>query len=203
MPLARVDVPAAHRAVLAVLEVADEFTAELQVVVAACVVGRRKSSRICQTFWSRCRGAFCVGVDREIRERDARIAVGHARRLPMLGPGDERVVREAVVAVAAADFVQRPVAQHLRELPDVLLIALVLVDRGRRVTRGRAVAEGILAPLARRLAHDARLRRELVVEPDSLQVPRALSRERDVECRDTASSRRWFAADRSYSKLPK
>ena len=129
----RVDRAAAHRAVLAVLEVADELAAELQVVVALRVVGHREVVADLPDLLIAMARRVRVGVDRKARERDARVAVGDARRLPVLRPGDERVVRKPVVAVAAADLVERAVAQHLRELPDVFLVALVVVDRRRRM----------------------------------------------------------------------
>ena len=86
---------------------------------------------------------------REARERDARVAVGHARRLPVLRPVGEQLVPEPEVAVAALDLIQRPIAQHLRELAEVLLVALVVRARLRRMAGRCARAEGLLASCAR------------------------------------------------------
>ena len=131
-------VAAAHRAVLAVLEVADELAAELQVVMAVRVVRHREVVANLPDLLVAMPRRVRVGVDREARERDARIAVGDARRLPVLRPGDERVVREPVVAVAAANLVEHAIAQHLRELPDVFLVPLVVVDRRGRMASSRS-----------------------------------------------------------------
>ncbi len=149
---------AALRAVLTVLVMADEFAARLQIVMAPQFVRRREVVADLPDPLIPVPGSVRVRIDGEAGEGDARIAVGHPRRLPVLRPGHEGLVGKTVVTVSAPDLVHCPIAQHLCELPEIFLVAFIGIDRRRRMTRRRAVAKRLVAALARDLAHRAHTR---------------------------------------------
>ena len=162
-----------------------ELAAELQVVMAARVVRVREVVAHVPDPLVLVPRIELVAADREAGERDAgrpgRDAVG---RLPVLRPRREVRVGETEHGLPHPDLVQRPVAQDLRELPEVLVVVFVVGPGRRRMALKIGRREKRLEEPARReLPHHARLRRQLIVETHAALLLVVGAGQRDVERR--------------------
>ena len=160
----RVDGAHALPAIVLNLVTMKELRSDLQVVASSCVVRVGEIVTYVPDPLILVPRIELVAGNREVREGDARRPRGDAaRRLPVLRPRREVGVGEAEHGPPRFHFVQRPIAQHLRELPEELVVVLVVGAGCRRVAlvagseRLGQLAVGILA-------HHPHLRRQLVVE---------------------------------------
>ena len=105
-----------------------------------------------------------VAVAAETAERQVRPAVGDAvGGLPVIRPGCEARLVDAIRRVADACGVERSVAQHRGELADDVGGVLLVLRRRGRVVRV-AGAERIQQARVVHLAHQTHLRRQFLIE---------------------------------------
>ena len=159
-----------------------ELTADLQVVTSSRVVRVREVvARVPYPLILVPRVELVAG-NRKVAERDAgRAGVDAVRFLPVIRPRSEIRVREPEDGLADPEFVQRTVAQHLRELHETLVVVFAVRAGGCRGALKIGGHDRLKLHGPRELAHDPRLRRQLIIEPAAPFFLRVGAGQVDVE----------------------
>ncbi len=102
--------------------------------------------------------------------------------LPVIGPGRQTCLVEAIRGVSPSDLVHSPVAENLGELTEDVGIVFFIAVGGRGVVHASG-AERLEQRRVGHLPHQTHLRRQLIVQAHASQLHVRDALQLDIECR--------------------